>query len=116
MDFNAAIGCGFLLFFILFASAFYFQRLRWRRNKRRGKKHLGFCPTFSSLGGALQRAQELARPQANVMMQDKDAAEDAEDKEEIARDGVEHLHRQLKKIKNGDEIDKLTMLLHLWRS
>ncbi len=44
-------------------------------------------------------------------MQEEDAVEDAEDEEEIAKDGIEHLHRQLKKIRNGNEIDKLTVLL-----
>ncbi len=114
MDFSAAIGCGFLLFSLLFICAFYLQRLRWKRNKRLGKKNLGFCPTFSSLGNALQRAQQLARPQTEIVMLKEDAAE--EDEEEIARNGVKHLHRQLKQLRNGGEIDKLTVLLRLWRS
>lgn len=115
MDFNAAIGCGFLLFLGVFIGAFCFQRLRWKRNKRLGKKHLGFCPSFSSLGNSLQRLQQIAIPQVEIVLQEEDVAEDDEDEEEIAKDGIQHLHRQLKKIKNGDEIDHLTVLPHLWR-
>jgi hypothetical protein len=116
MDFDAAIACSFILLFLFFWCAFYFQRLRWKRNKRLGKKHLGFCPTFSSLGNAFQRVHQLAQPQVEISLQEEQAAEDAEDEEELVENGIEHLHRQLKKIKNGDEIDRLTVLLHWWRS
>jgi len=113
MDFSAAIGCGFFLFFLFLTCAFYFQRLRWKRNKRLGKKNLGFCPSLSSLGNALQRAQQFAQPQAEIVMLEEDAAEEGE--EEIAENGVKHLHHQLKQVRNGDKIDKLIVLLRLWR-
>jgi len=116
MDIDAAIGCGVLLLFIIFVCAFAFQRLRWKRNKRLGKKHPGFYPTFSSLGSSLQRLQQIALPQVEIVMQEEDAVEDAQDEEEIAKDGIKHLHRQLKHIRNGDKIDKLTVLLSFWRS
>lgn len=116
MDFNAVIGCGVVLLFMIFACAFVFQRLRWKRNKHLGKKHPGFYPTFSSLGNSLQRLQQIALPQVEIVMQEEDAVEDAQDEEEIAKDASEHLHRQLKKIRNGNEINKLTILLRFWRS
>lgn len=114
MELNAVIGCGVILLFIIFACAFVVQRLRWKRNKRLGKKHPGFYPTFSSLGSSLQRLQQIALPQVEIVMQEEDA--DTEDEEEIAKDGIEHLHRQLKKVRNGNEIDRLTILLRFWRS
>jgi len=117
MDWIAGAIGGVISFFFLFtAFAFYFQRLRWKRNKRLGKKDLGFCPTFSYLGNALQRAQQLAQPQVKMMMQEEDAAEDSDDEEELAKNGIQHLHRQLKHIRNGDEIDKLTVPLRFWHT
>lgn len=116
MDFDAVIGCGVLLLFLIFVCAFGFQRLRYKRNKRLGKKHPGFYPTFSSLGHALQNLHQLAQPRIEIVMQQEDVAEDTQDEEEISKDGIKHLHRQLKQIRNGDTLDKLTVLLRFWRS
>lgn len=117
MDLVAAVLGGSILFFFLFTVfAFHFQRLRWKRCKRLGKKELGFCPTFSSLGNALQTANRFAQPQAKIVMLVEDQAEDSEDDDVPARDGPEHLHRQLKHVRNGEEVRKLTVLLKLWRS
>ena len=114
MDFNAIVVCGLFLLFLCFCGAFYFQRLRWKRNKRLGMKHPGFYPTFSSLGNSLQRLQKFAQPQGTIAMQKDDEAD--ENEEELAENGAKHLHHQLKKIRNGGQIDKLTILLRLWRS
>ena len=114
MDYNAAIGCGLFLFFLIFACAFTFQRLRWKHRKRLGKTDLGFYPTFSSLGHALQNIQQFAQPQVALSMREEDT-EDDEDAEEIEKDGIQHLHRQLKRIRSGDGIERLTVLLRFWR-
>lgn len=116
MDFDAIIVCGFVLFFLFFICAFCFQRFRCKRNKRLGKKHPGFYPTFSSLGNSLQRLQQIAIPQVEIVMQEEDAVDNAQDEEEISKDGIKHLHRQLKQIRNGDKLDKLTVLLRFWHS
>lgn len=115
MDFSAAIGCGLFFCFLLFVCAFHFQRLRWKRNRRLGKKDLGFCPSFSSLGKSLQQLQLFAQPHVLMTIED-DATEKADAESEIPKDGVQHLRRQLRRIRNGDEIDSLTVLLKLWRS
>ncbi len=115
MDFSAILGCSFFLFLLLIVGAFYLQRLRWRRNKRLGMKHPGFCPSFSSLGNALERAQQLAQPQGRIAMLIDDEGKD-EDEEEIAENGLTHLQHQLERIRSGDEIDRLTILLCFWRS
>lgn len=96
--------------------AFYFQRSLWKRRRRLGKKELGFCPSFSLLGNALQKANLFLQPQAKIVTMMEDADEDPEDEDMPAKDGTEHLHRQLKLIRNGDEIESLTVLLNLWRS
>lgn len=117
MDFVAVILGSLIAFFFLFTVfAFYFQRSLWKRRRRLGKKELGFCPTFSSLGNALQKAQYFAQPQAKMVTMVEDADEDPEDEEMPAKDGTEHLHRQLKLIRNGNEIQGLIVLLNLWRS
>ena len=115
MDLVAAVLGGFIVFFFLFTIfASYLQRFLWKRRRRLGKKELGFCPTFSSLGNALQKANLFVQPQARMVTMVEDA-EDPEDEDVPAKDGPEHLHRQLKPIRNGDEIDSLTVLLNLWR-
>lgn len=117
MDLVAAVLGGSILFFFLFTVfAFHFQRLRWKRRKRLGKKELGFCPTFSSLGNALQAVNRFAQPQAKIVMQVQDEAEDPDDEEIPAKTGPEHLHRQLQRVRNGDDAGKLTVLVKLWRS
>jgi hypothetical protein len=115
MDSVAVVLAGLIAFFFLFTVfAFHFQRFLWKRQRRLGKKELGFCPTFSSLGGALQKANLFLQPQAKMvtMVEDADASED---EDAPAKDGPEHLARQLKPIRNGEEIGGLTVLLRLWR-
>ena len=117
MDLVAAVlGSSILFFFLLTVFAFHFQRLRWKRRKRLGKKELGFCPTFSSLGNAIQTANRFAQPQAKIVMLVEDRAADSEDDGVPAREGAEHLHRQLQHVRNGEEVGRLTVLLNLWRS
>lgn len=115
---SAAIVLGSLIafFFLFTVFAFYFQRFLWKRRRRLGKRDLGFCPSFSSLGTALQKANLFVQPQAKIVTMMEDADNDSEDDDGPAKDGTEHLHRQLKLIRNGEEVGYLTVLLNLWRS
>ena len=117
MDSIALVLGSLIAFFFLFTVfAFYFQRSRWKRQRRHGKKQLPFCPTFSSLGNALQKANLFLQPQAKIVTMVEDTDDDPDDEDMPAIDGPEHLHRQLKLIRNGGEIDSVTVPLSLWRS
>jgi hypothetical protein len=116
MNFAAVIGCALFLFFSLLIGAFYFQRFRWKRKQHHQQRNLGFYPTFSSLGQALNKLQQVARPQVGISMLEEDVVEADQNEEEIEGNGVQHLHRQLRQIRDGDSIEKLIVLLRLWRS
>ncbi|MGA9128480.1 MAG: hypothetical protein WB425_10100 [Terracidiphilus sp.] len=91
----------------------YYQLRRavWRRNRRHGKKNLGFCPSSAAMGMALLFLQVFHRPSvAHVVeaRQDKDADEDDDgDPESLNK----QLHRQLKKIRRGETVDRLVLRL-----
>jgi hypothetical protein len=87
------------------------RRAAWRRNRRLGKKNLGFCPSTSALGMALQFLQAFSRPSlAHVVeaKRDEDADEDdAGEPETLAK----QLHRQLRRIRRGEPVDRLVLRL-----
>jgi hypothetical protein len=91
---------------------FWARRFLWRRRKRLGKRDLGFFPTFTSAGNALQtlQVQIMAQPQVQHMLEEKldDEAEDDEDGEPA--DPEKHLNRQLRQIRRGERVERLTAL------
>jgi hypothetical protein len=89
---------------------FCVQRFLWRRRKRLGKRHLGFFPTFTAAGNALQTLQVeiMAQPQVQYVLEEKldDEADADEEGEQSELD--KHLHRQLRRIRRGERVDRLT--------
>ena len=99
---------GFTAFFMC---AFFYQRLRYRRNKRRGKSRWGFYPSSASLGNALQELQTIAQPQVQYVLEEK-LDEPAEDDDEAGPDDpTAHLRKQTARIRRGERIDRLTVRL-----
>ena len=99
---------GLYFFSALFAIAFFFQRYRWRRRKRKGKSNWGFYPSSASLGNALQELSVMAQPLVEHVLEEK-LNEDAEDDSEGGPENpVAHLHRQAAKIRRGEKFDRLT--------
>jgi hypothetical protein len=79
---------------------------RNRRKKDRGRYRGG-----AALGNALQALQVITQPHAKHVIEARlDEAADEED-EETPRDPKAHLLRQAKRIRKGEEIDRLTALL-----
>ncbi|WP_263382785.1 hypothetical protein [Granulicella arctica] len=91
---------------------FFFQRIRYKRRRRRGAKHLGFYPTTTSLGNALHQLQRISQPRVqHVIMQQLDEEADGDDADsDLPIDPVRHLRRQAAKIRRGEMLDRLTAM------
>jgi hypothetical protein len=93
----------------LFAVVFFVQRLVWRL---RGK--IGFYPSGAGFGNALQRLQVIAQPEVRYVIREKEDEEsDGEDTGDPDHpiDPRTHLHRQARRIRRGDEVDRITALV-----
>jgi hypothetical protein len=109
MDFDLLLLAQLYLFSILVASAFVFQRLRWRHRKQRGKKNLGFYPSSTSLGNALHQLQSIAEPPVKyvvveIMDEDDPDEQDSGDQNNSQR----HLLKQAARIRRGEHLERLT--------
>ena len=107
MDIDLILLGAFLAFFLLFAAAYLFQRLRWRRKTGANKKSLGFYPSAAALSLALLSLQTLAQPDLHHSLEQRQS--EAEDVEEDGDpdDPFAQLNRQLKRIRNNEPIDNL---------
>ena len=82
MDLSMAFLRGYFAFIALFVFSccivFCVRRFLWRRRKRQGKRNLGFCPTYTSAGNALQALQVMAQPRVEYVLAEKfdDEADD----------------------------------------
>ena len=109
MDFFA-IGAPFLS---IGAILVYYQlrRAAWRRNKRRGKKNLGFCPSSSALGMALLFIQVFYRPSIDNVIEVKQNEDVDEDDDGDPESPIKQLNRQYKRIRRGEPLDRLVLRL-----
>jgi hypothetical protein len=95
---------------LLFALVVYAQRARWRHGQRRGKR-LRFYPTNMMLGLALQNLQVFAHPEIDHTIEQKYADAAEEDDEGDPDDPQKVLARQLRRIRNGERVDRLQVPL-----
>jgi len=86
------------------------QRLLWRRRKRLGKPNPGFFPAYTAAGNALQPFQAITQQRTEYVLEEK--FEDEADDDDAGKpcDPTEHLKRQLKRIRRGETIERLTVL------
>jgi len=87
------------------------RRAAWRRNKRRGKKNLGFCPSSSALGIALLFIQVFYRPSIENVIEVKQHEDADEDNTGDPENLKKQLNRQLKRIRRGEPVDRLVLRL-----
>ena len=107
--FDRLFLCSLLGASFLFGCIFFLQRLRWKRNERKGRRR-GFYPSSAALGNALHTLQAIPEPLVKYVVAEKlDEHEDEED-ESGPKDPTAHLKRQLRRIRNGEEIDRLVIL------
>jgi hypothetical protein len=98
------------LLLVFWGCAVYVQRALWRRRKK-GKSKLGFYPTGASIGNALQVLQAITQPRTQHVIEEM-LEEPAEDDDEAGpKDPTAHLMRQARRIRRGEEVDRLTTLL-----
>jgi hypothetical protein len=101
--FNALIVVGSCL-------AFCAQRFLWRRRERLGKRNFGFFPSYTSAGNALQALQAITQQRAEYVLAEKFDDEAEDDNQGEPSDPTRHLHRQLRRIRRGEKIKRLTVL------
>jgi hypothetical protein len=106
VDFNAIILFGLLFFLSFIGCAFFLQRFPWRQRKRRGKRRLG-----AAMGNAFLELQRFVQPQVEHILEEKMDEEADEDDAGGPEDPAAHLHRQLAKVRKGEKLEKLTILL-----
>jgi hypothetical protein len=102
---------GFYVILCLTGCAFFYQRFRYRRRQRLGKARPGFYPTGASMGNALHQLQTLAQPRMQYVLEEKLKEEVDADDEGGPDDPTRHLHRQAARIRRGEPLDRLTVLL-----
>jgi hypothetical protein len=97
---------------VILACCFVFcaQRFVWRRRKRLGKRNPGFFPTYTAAGNALQVLQAITQQRAEYVFEEKFDDEADDDDEGEPCDPTKHLKRQLKRIGQGETIERLTVL------
>lgn len=111
MDFDLLLLRGLYELTAVFLCLFFYQRFRYRRNKRRGKSKWGFYPSTAAVGNALQELQTMAQPQMQYVLEEK-LDEPAEDDDEAGPDDpTAHLRKQAARIRRGERIDRLTVRL-----
>ena len=87
------------------------RRAVWRRNRRRGKKSLGFCPSSAAMGMALLFMQVFHRPSIAYVLEEKQDEDAEEDDEGDPESLNKQLDRQLKRIRRGEPVDRLVLRL-----
>jgi hypothetical protein len=111
MDISSILLAAFLAFLALIAFLFFFQRIRWRRRRRLGKKHLGFYPSTAVLALALQSLQRLPQPDVQSTLLEKLEEAVDEDDEAGPDDPTADFKRQLKRIRKGETVGDLKLRL-----
>ena len=105
-----ALSAPFVTISILFAY-FFLRRAIWTRQKRQGKRQIGFCPSSFALGTALQFVWLLYRPSVEFAIKSMQRENVKDDDEGDPESPVRHLNHQLKRIRRGEPIDRLTLRL-----
>jgi hypothetical protein len=103
---------GIVVYFFLFALIVHLQRARWRRSQRRGRR-LRFYPTTMMIGIGLQSLQVFAHPEIEHTIEQKYADEAQEEDEGDPADPQRMLARQLRRIRNGETVERLQVPLSL---
>jgi hypothetical protein len=111
MNLDLIIYGAFLAFFALFTAIFLFQRLRYRRKKAVNPNHRGFYPTAAALSLALISLHTLAQPDLSHALEQRQTQAEDEDENGDPDDPAAQLNRQLKRIRNGEDIDTLKVPL-----
>lgn len=110
MDFAIYIVRGIYAFHALviltFCLVFVIRRCLWR--SKRSKR--GFFPTYAAAGNALQSLQVMVQPKVDYVLAEKFEDESEDDDEGDLLDPAKHLQQQLRRIKRGEPVHRLTVI------
>jgi len=87
------------------------RRAAWKRRKRNGRRTLGFCPSSVALASAFLFMPAFYRPSVSFEIEARQREDVEEDDEGDPETPAKHLHRQLKRIRRGEPIDRLVLRL-----
>ena len=114
MDFASEFIRGFYVFHALLilgcCLVFYLRRRLWRRRQRLGRPNRGFFPTYTAAGNALQTLHAMTQQRVDYVLAEKWNDEADDDDEGGPPDPAKHFERQLRRIRRGEKIDRLTVL------
>jgi hypothetical protein len=98
---------------IVFILAHYSLRRVLFRSGRRGKDgRYVYCPSSAGLGMAFQYMQVFTRPSVAYVLEEKQSQKVDEDDDggpDPLAARMRHFHRQLRKIRRGDPVDRLIL-------
>ena len=106
------LSCLQFLAIVLILMHYVLRRVMFRRRKRRGLGGLGFYPSAFALGMAFQFMQILTRPSVAHELAEKQKEEGEEDGDgapETSEGKLRFFHRQLRRIRRGDPVDRLVL-------
>jgi hypothetical protein len=90
---------------------YHLRRAAWKRALRAGRKPVGFCPSPSAFGSAFQIIQVFYRPNVAHVIEAKQEEDVDEDDNGDPEPPARLFHRQLKRIRRGERIDRLILRL-----
>lgn len=102
-----AAGLPFLAIIVILCN-YLLRRAVWHHKSRRGEKKLGFCSCVTALGMAMLFLQVFIRPTLQHVIEVKQEEDKDEDDEGDPESGGKGLHRQLKRVRRGEEVGDLT--------
>ena len=114
LDFGTELIRGFYavnaLAILVCCLVFYARRRLWRRRRRLGKANPGFFPTYTAAGNALQTLHAMTQQRVDYVLEEKFVDEADEDDEGGPPEPTKHLQRQLRRIRRGEKVDRLTAI------
>jgi hypothetical protein len=99
------------LLFLAVIGMFYVRRAWWGWKTRAQKRTRGRYRGGAALGNALQTLQIFVHPHVEHVIEERLKEPADEDDEGEPKDPKAHLLRQVKKIRNGEDVDRLTAML-----
>ena len=99
------------LLFALFIGVFCVKRVLWIWRVRAEGGSAGQYCGGAALGNALQELQAFVQPRTEYVIQERLEETVDEDDNGEPKDPTEHLMRQARKIRNGEQVERLTTIL-----
>ena len=109
VDLNAVVSALLWAVLAIFGVVFSVRRVVWMLRGR-----FGFYPSGAALGNALQRLQVIAQPEVRYVIREKEdesAVEVDSGDPDHPVDPVAHLHRQARRIRRGEEVERITAVV-----